>query len=137
MTGGARGPRPSSLPGVGARLGGRHFVPFTVACREHRMIDYLQTRDRKVGTETQRNMGFIHGNPRAVWGFLLTPEPRLQYLIRETEREGGQGEGGREREMRPSPFLPVCTGKRACEHTVRRQPSAHQQESPHQARICT
>lgn len=60
------------------------------------MIDYLQTWDRKVSTETQRNMGFTHGNPRAVWGFLLTPEPRLQYLVRETLR--GKEARGREEE---------------------------------------
>lgn len=95
----------SSLLGVGAWLGGGHFVPSTVACREHRMIDYSQTWDGKVGTETQRNMGFIHGNPRAVWGFLLTPEPRLQYLVRETEREGGSREGGRERCIHLPSFL--------------------------------
>ena len=94
----------------------------------------LQTRDGKVGTETQRNMGFIHGTPCTVRGFLLTPEPRLRYLVRGAEREGGGVE--EEREMPPSPVLPVCPRKRPCEHTAGRQPSAHRQESPHQAPAC-
>ena len=118
---------------MGARLGGGHFVPFTVACQEHRVTDYSQTRDGKVGTETQRNMGFIHGTPCTVRGFLLTPEPRLRYLVRGAEREGGGVEEERERCLRLPSFLcapgrgPVSTQREGSRlHTGKRALTRHQ-----------